>query len=262
MVICKNCETAFEGKYCNQCGQKANMKRITSRTVFSELVKKVTFWDKGLLHTTVKLLKSPGHMARAYLNGHRVNFTKPLNYILIIVAISLLVFPKKDLDQAMTSVGNNNPVITTGYIDFIFSNISLIYLMMIPFLAMVSGWFNRKIDVNYAEHFVFYCYLMAGCTIVTIPFTVTLKLLDINALSLGPIGMFQYGCWFLFFAWGYVQFFNKQHSYWGGIQGVLVLLIAYILYIIAFSLLFGVAIFVAKFLFHIDLIPLPPGAVQ
>ena len=46
------------------------------------------------MYTTVRLLKAPGHMARRYLNGHRVNFTKPLNYILLIVAVSVLVFPK------------------------------------------------------------------------------------------------------------------------------------------------------------------------
>jgi len=257
MTICQNCENIIDGKFCSQCGQKASIKRITTRAVFSDFIKKITLWDKGLLYTSILLLKGPGHMARAYLSGRRVNFTKPLNYILIIVAISLLLFPKKDFDQAMTGIGQNNRTMGPGYTDWLFSNISLIYLMMIPFLAIVSRWFNKKADVNYAEHFVFYCYLMAGCTIITIPFTVTLNLLGINALSLGPIGMLQFGCWFLFFAWGYVQFFNKQRSYWGGIQGVLVLLIGYILYIFVFSILFGLAILLAKMLFDIELIPLP-----
>ncbi|MCC6280489.1 MAG: DUF3667 domain-containing protein [Saprospiraceae bacterium] len=256
MSICQNCETAFEGKFCHQCGQKANVKRITFRSVFSDLIKKITFWDKGLMYTTVRLLKSPGKMARGYLNGHRVNFTKPLNYILIVVAVSVLVFPRKDLDQAMSGIAQNSRALTPGYMDWVFSNISLIYLMMIPMLAVVSKWFNRKADVNYAEHFVFYCYLMAGCTIITIPFTIVSNIFHINALTLNPLGIVQYACWFLFFAWGYVQFFNKQHKYWGGIQGVLVLLIAYILYILAFSILFAIAIALAKILFHIDLIPL------
>lgn len=256
MTICQNCETAVDGKFCSQCGQKANVKRITTRAIFSDFIKKITLWDKGLLYTTVQLMTSPGKMARAYLKGKRVNFTKPLNYILIIVAISVLIFPKKDFDQAMTGIGQNNRAMTPGYADWLFSNISMIYLMMIPFLAMVSRWFNRKADVNYAEHFIFYCYLMAGCTIVTVPFTIISNILHVNIFSLGPLGILQYAVWFLFFAWGYVQFFNKQRSYWGGIQGVLVLLIAYLLYIIVFSILFGLAVLIAKMLFDIDLVPL------
>ena len=212
------------------------------------------------MYTTVRLLKAPGHMARRYLNGHRVNFTKPLNYILLIVAVSVLVFPKNELDQAMSGISQNNRALTPGYTDWVFSNITFIYLMMIPFLALVSRWFNRKADVNYAEHFVFYCYLMAGCTIITIPFTIISNVFHINVMSVSPIGILQYSAWFLFFAWGYVQFFNKQHKYWGGIQGVLVLLIAYILYIFLFSILFGLAIVLAKILFHIDLIALPAPA--
>lgn len=255
MTICQNCETPLDGKFCSQCGQKANVKRITTRAIFSDFIKKITLWDKGLLYTTVQLMKSPGKMARAYLKGKRVNFTKPLNYILIIVAISVLFFPRNDLDEAMSGM-NNNLAKSSWYSDWIFSNITVIYVMMIPFLALVSRWFNKKADVNYAEQFVFYCYLMAGCTIVTIPFTVTLNLLHISALTLGPIGILQYMCWFLFFAWGYVQFFNKQRSYWGGIQGVLVLLIAYIIYIFVFGLLLVLAIFIAKVLFEIDLVPL------
>lgn len=260
MTICQNCETAFEGKFCARCGQKANIKRITFRTVFSDLIKKLTLWDKGLMYTTVRLMKSPGKMARSYLNGHRVNFTKPLNYILIVVAVSVLVFPRNELDQAMAGIGRHNRALTPGYTDWVFSNITVIYLMMIPFLALVSRWFNRKADVNYAEHFVFYCYLMAGCTIITIPFTIVSNVFHINVLTLNPLGILQYTSWFLFFAWGYVQFFNKQRYYFGGIQGVMVLLIAYILYIFIFSLLFGLAIVLAKLLFQMDLVPLTPPA--
>ena len=67
MTICQNCETVVDGKFCSQCGQKANVKRITTRAIFSDFIKKITLWDKGLLYTTARLMKSPGKMARAYL---------------------------------------------------------------------------------------------------------------------------------------------------------------------------------------------------
>jgi hypothetical protein len=248
MTNCRNCETVFEGKFCYQCGQKALVKRITMRSVFQELIKKITIWDKGLLYTTIEILRSPGMMARRYMEGRRVNFTKPLNYILIVVTASVVVFPKKDMEQAMSGYQTGRQVSPLQSVDWIFSNIGFIYLMMIPFLSMVSRWFNRRSDFNYAEQFVFYCYLMAACTLVTIPFVLIANALHLSTIALSPVTVLEYSAWVLFFAWGYVQFFNKQRSYWGGIQAVLVLLISYVLYILAFSLAFGIGIGIAKML--------------
>jgi hypothetical protein len=72
--------------------------------------------------------------------------------------------------------------------------------------------------------------------------------LHLSTIALSPVTVLEYSAWVLFFAWGYVQFFNKQRSYWGGIQAVLVLLISYVLYILAFSLAFGIGIGIAKML--------------
>ena len=255
MTNCRNCNTIFEGKYCYECGQKANVKRITWRTVVSDLIKKFTFWDKGLMHTTVDLLKGPGNMARSFLDGHRVNYTKPLNYLLIVVAASLLLFSRQNMETAMSSFSGQKQ--SAAYTDWVFSNISVIYITMIPFLALVSRWFNRKADVNYAEHFIFYCYLMAGSTLISVPFTAIGKFFQVDAISFSPLGIVQYSSWFLYFAWGYVQFFRKQNSLWGGIQAILVLLISYILYVVIFGILFVIVVFACKMMFDIELIPLP-----
>lgn len=261
MTNCKNCATVFEGKYCYECGQKANVKRITLRSVVSELIKKFTIWDKGLMYTTVDLLKGPGKMAGSYIAGYRVNYTKPLNYLLVVVGASLLVFSKQNMESAMISFGGQKQ--STAYADWVFSNISVIYLTMIPFLALVSRWFNRKADVNYAEHFIFYCYLMAGSTLISMPFTAIGNFLHIDAISMSPLGIVQYSSWFLYLAWGYVQFFRKQNSLWGGIQAILVLLISYVIYVVTFGILFTIVVLVGKMVFGVELIPLPtPNSVS
>jgi Protein of unknown function (DUF3667) len=255
MALCQNCNTEITGKFCSECGQKATVKRITGRSVFSDLIKKITMWDKGLMYTSLHLLTKPGKMARSFIAGHRVNYTKPLNYLLIIVGLSLLVFSKEDMQQAMSSMSGNKQ--SNAYVEWVFSNISIIYLTMIPFLALVSRWFNRKSDVNYAEHFVFYCYLMAGSTLISTPFTAIGNYFHMDVISLSPFGMVQYSCWFLYFAWGYVQFFRKQNRWWGGIQAIAVLLIAYLLYILTFGILFTIVAIVGKILFDVELIPMP-----
>lgn len=256
-MVCKNCETVFEGKFCHECGQKSLVERITFRAVFSDLIKKITNWDKGLMYTTVQVMQRPGKMAQAFIGGHRVNFTKPLNYILIIVAASVLVFPRRNIEKAMDGI-NQHGRNSGPFMDWIFSNISIIYLMMIPFLAIVTKWFNRKKDYNFAELFVFYCYLMAGCTLVSTVFTVLGNIFDQDAITATPLGLAQYSAWILFFAWGYVQFFGKERNYWGGIQGAIVLLLAYFIYILIFSLTMGIVLLLLKLVFNIEIVPLAP----
>ena len=157
MIHCENCSNSFEGKFCNQCGQKATVKRITLKSVFAELIKKITIWDKGLMY--------------AYIQGRRVNFTKPLTYILLTVTASMYFFPKKDFEQVMNAGAKKQATVFQSA-DWLFSNMGIIYLFLLPFLAWVSRWFNRKSRFNFAEQFVFYAYLMAGCRIVIIPFCV------------------------------------------------------------------------------------------
>lgn len=259
MINCENCSNVFEGKFCSQCGQKATVKRITLKSVFAELIKKITIWDKGLMYTTVQLLKGPGKMARAYIGGQRVNFTKPLTYILLTVTLSMYFFPKKDFDQVV-SAGAQKQAAVLQSTDWIFSNMGIIYLLLLPFLAWVSRWFNRKSQFNFAEQFVFYAYLMAGCTLVIIPFTCVLNILEMNTVDVSPLTILEYCCWLLFFAWGYVQFYNKQRSYWGGVQGILVLLLSYIIYIFSMGLIWAIAIIIDR-VFHLNLITLPNTAL-
>ena len=259
MIHCENCSNSFEGKFCNQCGQKATVKRITLKSVFAELIKKITIWDKGLMYTTVQLMTGPGRMAYAYIQGRRVNFTKPLTYILLTVTASMYFFPKKDFEQVMNAGAKKQATVFQSA-DWLFSNMGIIYLFLLPFLAWVSRWFNRKSRFNFAEQFVFYAYLMAGCTIVIIPFTCVLNIMDVNTIGVNPLTILEYICWLLFFAWGYVQFYGKQKSYWGGIQGLLVLFISYILYIFAFGLIFTIAIIIDR-IFHLNLFTLPNTAL-
>jgi hypothetical protein len=49
MTTCLNCENKFEGKFCNQCGQKASVNRFTVRHLLHELPHSLFHVDKGIL---------------------------------------------------------------------------------------------------------------------------------------------------------------------------------------------------------------------
>lgn len=103
MTTCKNCGTEFEGKYCPRCGQKASTRRIVTRDLFTDLIKKLIPWDKGFLFTLRRLMTSPGRMVRDYLDGHRVDYSKPLSFLFLVTAIVLFAFDQDLFMRSMES---------------------------------------------------------------------------------------------------------------------------------------------------------------
>ena len=74
---CKNCDTHFDGNYCNNCGQKADVKRFTVSNLSGEFLKEFFAVDSSLLFTIKELIFEPGEMLRGYIAGKRIEY---INY--------------------------------------------------------------------------------------------------------------------------------------------------------------------------------------
>ena len=82
MTNCKNCTLEFDSKYCPACGQKASTKRFSTRILFSQFLDKILPLDRGVIFTARRLLTHPGQMLREYLDGKRVGYTEPFQFLL------------------------------------------------------------------------------------------------------------------------------------------------------------------------------------
>jgi hypothetical protein len=82
-LVCKYCQQAGTGKYCNQCGQLFVAKRITFSSIRHEVFHFFTHMDKGILFTLKKLITSPGAMQRDYIHGDRFKRQKPFSTFFI-----------------------------------------------------------------------------------------------------------------------------------------------------------------------------------
>jgi hypothetical protein len=249
MTTCKNCASEFEGKYCPSCGQKASVKRFSTKILFSQLIAKLLPVDRGVLLTTRHLITRPGYMLRGYLDGKRANYTKPFQFLLIVTAITLLFFSRDQFEAGMQAGMNGS---TSGVnaqaqemqkkiADLISSNLTLLMLGMLPFLALTGRWFYRKHDVNYAEHFVVNCYVLAACSLLSTPFMAMLSFADLSIFkSVAMAGfMLVYLGYFTYF---HLTFFKERNRIWNAIKGTLTFLIAYALYILAVGLFSVIAI--------------------
>lgn len=91
MQTCKNCGHRFEGKFCNNCGQTGETKRIDLHYLKHEIPHSFFHINAGLLYTSKQLFIRPGHAIREYLEGKRINHIQPLSFVLILAGFYILL---------------------------------------------------------------------------------------------------------------------------------------------------------------------------
>lgn len=89
---CLNCGAERTGAYCHACGQRYRGERLTTRYLARHFVKQFFNLDDGLLHTVQQLTVAPGRVARAYINGRVRPYVNPVGYLLLVSAISIIIF--------------------------------------------------------------------------------------------------------------------------------------------------------------------------
>ncbi|WP_336514639.1 DUF3667 domain-containing protein [Pollutibacter soli] len=91
--FCLNCETVNPpgNKFCGQCGQKMEIHRISAHEITHDAVHYFTHADRGIFFLLKKLATKPGVVAREYLAGKRTQYFKPLNFLLIVAALTVFM---------------------------------------------------------------------------------------------------------------------------------------------------------------------------
>jgi hypothetical protein len=162
---CKNCNNVFEGKFCPQCGQASNTHRINALYFLHDIPHSVLHVDKGFPYTFYNLLKRPAHALDEYLAGRRVRYDRPLSYVLIMSAISVLIVSRVRIYmqelQRTTEKALNHPSFFSHYqAVFIF--------LMIPLAGGITWLVFRKNKYNFWEHILINTYLAAQLNVLLV----------------------------------------------------------------------------------------------
>ncbi len=158
---CKNCNKPLNGKFCSDCGQKADTHRLSLKHIFHEFSHAITHADKGILFLIKELLYKPGIVAREYVAGKRKRYFNPFSFMIIVTAISSYFaykthyFAAVSQTQQMQNSGNTQG----NYVLYMQEALKLIekggkitHLLMVPVLALLMWLFFRKSNYNYAEN--------------------------------------------------------------------------------------------------------------
>jgi len=254
MIACKNCTTEYEGKYCPQCGQRAKVKRITTKAVFEEMRDRLIHIDSGFLFTFLQLARRPGAMIREFIEGRRAPYTKPIKFLIWATALNFLVFHlvglDKDIMEAMTQqqgqASAGAKAFQAKFNQYIFDHPAIMTFLLIPNIALFSSLFFRKSGFNYAEHFVLNAYLMGAVSLFGLVLNPLTKF-----VGTGQVGLFvktglNMVLWLVFVGWGYVGFFRpERRKWWYWLKAVLAILAGYMMLLVMISIL--TALFIILF---------------
>lgn len=89
---CLNCGTEFEGKFCPECGQKADTGRFTVRFIFTNLIQGILSNDGGVWFTIKNLFTRPGQMMVDIINGKRKSYFSPFPMLFLALSLYVVIF--------------------------------------------------------------------------------------------------------------------------------------------------------------------------
>ncbi len=216
-TACKNCSTLLTGNFCHECGQKANIHRITLSHLLHEFFHALTHADKGVLFLAKELIYKPGIVAREYVAGKQKKYFNPLTFLVLVSAVFALITLKSGYFQA---IGDGNETHDYGsmparYVIYmnestnIFVNhgklISLV--VMVPVLTFLSWSFFRKSGYNFAENLVLQSLIIAQIHLAMVVLFIPAYLLFGHAQINNNI--FQV-CFFIYMAIAFRQFFQNS----------------------------------------------------
>lgn len=88
---CRNCKHQFNGKICNNCGEKVfNEKQLTAKHFFHQVIDFFWHWENKVLKTIKLNTFKPGFVTKENLNGVTVPYAKPVQLYLVMSVVFFL----------------------------------------------------------------------------------------------------------------------------------------------------------------------------
>lgn len=223
---CINCQEPVNNLYCQHCGQRQDIKRITWTSVFGDLQSRFLGFDNSFLRTVKDLTIRPGKVVQTILKGVRVKYVGPAGYFFVLISIFILLLALLKIDPIEFLFGfmdsyyidadKSKSHLDDPFIGFLSENFKLSFFLVLPAYVFASWLIFRKSGLNFTEHAVTILYAYAHPLILSIFSLFIYKVKGhsfdvlINVISIIYIG----------FLLSDVHTYNKR--WWAFFKGVLV----------------------------------------
>lgn len=238
---CKNClnQLTSNQKFCQECGGKVVVQRITFKTIFEEFLDKFFNIDNKFYQTFLTLLKQPQEVVWGYLEGKRVRYFNPVSYFAFALTLSGLYFYLVQkgfidygqmMDASAASYDNEMQkelaLKINSYIVEYSNAFAVLFIPLYVFFTKVL--FSKYKDYNWAEHFIINIYLYSEAAIIS---TIVLLFSAFNAEIIVVINMLMFFFQLAYFTYALKKIFGLS------IKAMLLRVLFFVLLIASFFLL-------------------------
>ncbi|MBS2212969.1 DUF3667 domain-containing protein [Carboxylicivirga mesophila] len=114
LIICKNCDNQFSGKYCSNCGQSVKELERPIRFMIADFMGTIITFDTRLVKTLVTILFKPGRLTLDYIAGKRARYMPPFRFYLFISFVMFLLMSIVTNNSIHDNYDNTKNKVETG----------------------------------------------------------------------------------------------------------------------------------------------------
>ncbi len=213
---CANCGAILGGKYCKDCGQKANTIRLELKALLNSIFKSFVEFDASIFKTVRELTFNPGQVSLNYIHGARIAYINPIKYCLTIFAITLAIMHiTGQIDKTIERIDAQNTAslelnkslnTETTSLRRMYQKANLevyaeylqpMQLILIPIAGLFLRIQHARRRRNYAETISFLCFVFGHTALINIPIILGMSLLGLIAYY----NLLVYSGFLLFIFW-------------------------------------------------------------
>ena len=191
---CLKCNTELQGKFCTNCGQDRELKRINGQYILSE-IGSVLKLDKGILFTIKELILRPGMNIRMFLHEDRTRLVKPIFFLIVTSLVYTLVQQWFHFEGGSVNTSETPSTAIIAVSQWVQNHYGYSNIIMAVFIGVWVKIFFRKHNYNYYEILVLLCFVMGIGMLFYTFFGLVEALTTIKVLQIGGLLGFVYVFW-------------------------------------------------------------------
>jgi hypothetical protein len=200
---CKNCKTELNSKFCPDCGQPTNLKRIDGHYIIHE-IEHVLHFERGILYTVRELITKPGQNIRNYLSENRSRLVKPIIFIIVTSLIYTLISHFFHIEEEYVNYNGLEKSSIGTILKWIQGNYGYASILTGIFIAIWLKVFFRKYGYNFFELLIMLCFVQGISMLIFAVFAFAEGLLHFKLLNVaGIIGV-------IYVIWAIGNFFEAK----------------------------------------------------
>ena len=222
---CRNCDTEFTSKFCPNCGQPNQLKRIDGHYIIHE-IEHVLHFERGILYTVKELFIRPGQNIRNYISVNRSRLIKPIIFIILTSLIYTIISHYFHIEDEYIKQEGLEKYTVGKILKWLQSNYGYMNILSGAFIAIWLKVFFKKYGYNFFELLIMLCFTLGISMLIFAFFAIIEGISHFKLLNFaGIIGV-------IYLVWATGEFFEKMK-----ITNYAKALICYLLGMITFFIL-------------------------